>query len=127
MHIPAVSGYNADTHIVHNPADNSLAMFYRVRGENGATTNELRVVTTKDGASWTAPVTVMSGAISTQDFASPSVYFNKATNKWNIIAHNLDAVGWPTNRYVSNDLLTGYTKLTDLNITAAPLLCQVAA
>lgn len=111
--VPSVSGYNADTHLIFDNNTNSLVMFYRVRGENGSSTSDLRAITSNDGKVWTAPITILSGAIGTQDFASPSVYYDKTTSKYRIISHNLDKTGWPIERHESNNLLSGYTKIAD--------------
>lgn len=114
---PSVSGYNADTHLIYDEASDLIVMFYRIRAENGSTLNEVRAVTSNDGRSWSGPVTVLSGTIGTQDFASPSVYFDKSTNKYRIISHNLDQASWPLERHESSSMLSGYVKISNVVIT----------
>lgn len=80
-------GYNADTHIVFNDDYTILYLLFRERG-NGI--NNLKVMHTEDGVTWTSPITILTGtSANKKDFASPSCWLSDG--KWNIIYHNLDA------------------------------------
>lgn len=91
-------GYNADTHLFMSPDNVTMYLAFRERGVGGQ--NVLKIMHTIDGRVWTPPVSVLSGAVGTQDFASPSIWWNGTS--WTLISHNLDASApWPIQRRVS--------------------------
>lgn len=94
------NGYNADTHLFMSPDNLTMYLAFRERDATAAL-NKLKVMRTTDGATWSTPVEIMSGSTASQDFASPSIWWNGTG--WTLIAHNLDA-GFPyvTQRYVSS-------------------------
>lgn len=81
-------GYNADTHIFFAPDYSRLYIAYAER--IGGVSNKVRVMESTDGRKWTAPVTIITGTYGSQHFASPSIWYNPTTAKWNCISHNAD-------------------------------------
>lgn len=103
---PGGTSYNADTHAFLTPDGKTLGVLYRYRS---ATVNELRIITTQDGKSWSAPVTIWSGVAGTSDMAAPSIWYNSTTGRWEIHAHNLDGgATWDYRKITSTDLLSGW-------------------
>lgn len=108
---PAVSpGYNADTHLIHDPVADILIMIYRERNNGANALNKVICLTSIDGVTWSAPTTILSGATGTLDFASPSIWWDPVINKYVMFAHNLDLTNWPIMRYESASLLSGWTQ-----------------
>lgn len=95
------SGYNADTHIFMSADNLTMYLAFRERITAGGTQgNRLKIMQSTDGVTWTVPVTIMTGAVGVQDFASPSIWWNGTG--WTCMAHNLDAsVPMPLQRYTS--------------------------
>ena len=93
-------GYNADTHLFMSPDGARMYLAFRERITGG--NNNLKIMHTDNGGlSWSAPVTVLSGAQGVTDFASPSIWWNGTT--WTCISHQLDAASpWPVRRNVSS-------------------------
>ena len=113
-----VGGYNADTHLFMSADGGTMYLAYRERILSGQ--NKVLVMSTTDGRSWTAPRTIASGATGTQDYASPSIWWNGTG--WTMISHNLDATApWPLQRSVSlsSDLFGGFG--APVAVTIAPL------
>jgi hypothetical protein len=104
----AAPGYNADTHLIHDPVANILIMIYRERNNGANALNRVICITSADGRTWSAPTTLLQGATGTLDFASPSIWWDPVTNKYVIFAHNLDVSNWPIMRYESSSLLSGW-------------------
>jgi len=95
---PGGTTYNADTHLFMSADEGTMYLAFR---ERSPTVNTLYVMQTSDGVVWTAPVAIETGANGTQDFGSPSIWWNGTG--WTMISHNLDAVSpWPVQRWVSN-------------------------
>lgn len=108
---PAVSpGYNADTHLIHDPVADILIMIYRERNNGANALNKVICLTSTNGVTWSAPTTILSGATGTLDFASPSIWWDPVINKYVMFAHNLDLTNWPIMRYESASLLSGWTQ-----------------
>ena len=96
---PAGNAYNADTHLFMSADNATMYLAYRERGVAGQ--NHLMVMHSTDGRAWTSPVPILSGAVGTQDFGSPSIWWNGTG--WTLISHNLDAAApWPVQRRVSS-------------------------
>jgi len=96
------NGYNADTHLVLAPDRSRMYLIYRERLSSGATGNNVRVMESTDGRSWSAPVTVLTGAYGSQDYACPSVWYDSANTRWVMVSHNLDGgVTYPMQRNVT--------------------------
>lgn len=92
------NGYNADTHLFMSP--DGLTMYLAFRERLLSNANNLKVMHTTDGVNWSSPVTILSGAFGTQDFGSPSIWWNGTG--WTLISHNLDAAApWPIQRRIS--------------------------
>lgn len=81
-------GYNADTHIFFAPDYSRLYIAYAERIDG--VSNKVRVVESAEGRKWSAPVTIITGTYGAQHFASPSIWYNPTTAKWNCISHNAD-------------------------------------
>lgn len=113
---PSGSAYNSDTHIVMSPDGLTMYLLFRERGI--AKKNNLKIMSTTDGVSWTDPITVLSGTTGVQDFATPSAYWNGSA--WVLITHNLDsgATGWDVERRVSetSDIMGSYGTAELINI-----------
>ena len=96
---PGGVGYNADTHLFMS-ADNSI-MYLCFRERNVSSANNLKVMETTDGRTWSTPVTVLTGTLGVQDFGSPSIWWNGTG--WTCISHNLDAAApWPIQQRISS-------------------------
>ena len=92
-------GYNADTHLFMSEDGETMYLAFRERGVSSK--NNLKVMHTTDGVTWSTPVTIMTGTQGSQDFACPSIWWNGTA--WTCLAHNLDATApWPIQRYVSS-------------------------
>jgi hypothetical protein len=95
---PQGTAFNADTHLFFNADETVMYLAFRERGV--AAQNHLKIMETTDGVSWTEPVTVLSGAVNTLDYGSPSIWWNGTG--WTMISHNIDAASpWPIQRRVS--------------------------
>lgn len=101
-------GYNADTHLVMSPNYSKMYLIYRER--LSAVSNNVRVIESSDGSSWSSPITIVSGNYGTQDYASPSVWFDPSAGKWSMISHNLDSAGYPMqfNQTSGSDIYSGW-------------------
>ncbi len=94
------NGYNADTHLFMSSDNLTMYLAFRER-DTVASKNRLKVMHTTDGINWTAPVTIREGNIGSQDYASPSIWWNGTG--WTLISHNLDAAfPYVTQRSVSS-------------------------
>jgi hypothetical protein len=111
-------GYNADTHLAMSPDGGTMYLIYRER--LAGSVNNLRVMETNNGVDWTAPVTIMTGTIKVQDFASPSLFFDKTANRWVCISHNLDGgATYPMQRFVTSgtSIYSGWGAASSITIT----------
>jgi len=102
------TGYNSDTHLFMMPDKSKMILIWRARGVSisGTNYNVLYVTESADGRSWTVPVNIWQGAVGSSDMASPSLWYD-GTN-WNIVAHNLDAGGFPVRYMQSANLYSGW-------------------
>ncbi len=91
--------YNADVHIALSPDKTTIYMMYRERGVDNK--NNLFLLHSTDGITWSTPVIIKTGEINTQDFASPSFWFN-GTN-WVCLYHDLDAENDPVEKIETID------------------------
>ncbi len=92
-------GYNADCHLFMSPDE--LTMYLVFRERITSIENNLKIMQSSDGVSWSAPVTILTGSTASQDFGSPSIWWNGTG--WTLISHNLDASSpWPIERRVSS-------------------------
>lgn len=110
------SGYNADTHLILDESTNTMIMIYRERNAANSALNKVRMLTSKDGRKWTDVQDILVGAAGTLDFASPSIFKDKSTGKWVILAHNLDNASWPIMRYEATVLAGPYTQTGQLTL-----------
>lgn len=103
------SGYNADTELVLSPDGSRLYLLYRERVAGAA--NAVKCLESTDGVTWSAPRTIVSGAYGSQDYASPSLWWDSAAGVWRMIAHNLDGgAAYPVNLLANTgpDIYTGW-------------------
>lgn len=115
---PGGTRYNADSHLFMSPDNATMYLMFRERGVSAE--NRLKIMHTTDGRNWSAPVTVLSGAVGTLDFGSPSIWWNGTG--WTMISGNLDAASpWPLQRRVSatSDVYGAWGAPT--TVTMAPL------
>ena len=82
------NGYNADTHLFMAPDYSKIYLAYRERITS--TYNSVKVMESVDGVTWSAPVTILQGTYGSQDYASPSIWYDSANARWSCISHNLD-------------------------------------
>ena len=98
VHKPSGVGYNADNHLFMSP--DGLTMYLCFRERNVGNANNLKVMETTNGRTWTQPVAVLTGTLAVQDFASPSIFWNGTS--WTCISHNLDGgAPWPVEQRTS--------------------------
>lgn len=115
---PGGTSYNADTHLFMSADSATMYLAFRERGVSAE--NRLKIMHTMDGVSWSAPVTILTGAVGTLDFGSPSIWWNGTG--WTMISGNLDAASpWPLQRRVSDtaDVYGAWGSPT--TVTMAPL------
>ena len=111
-------GYNADTELVMRPDGMVMYMVYRERIAGAQ--NSVKVIETRDGITWSAPVAILAGTYGTQDYASPSVWYDPTSSVWKMISHNLDGgVTYPMqiNATSGADIYSGWGAPTTLTIT----------
>lgn len=93
------SGYNADPHLFMSADGTRMYLAFRERIIGG--NNNVKVMHTDNGLTWSAPVTIVSGAQGSVDYGSPSIWWNGST--WTMVSHQLDAATpWPVRRNVSS-------------------------
>lgn len=114
-----VGGYNADTQLVMAPDRSKMYLIFRERISSGATGNNLKIMETTNGVTWTLPVTVLTGAYASQDYASPSIWWDSTNGRWVMISHNLDGAGYPMQRLVTtgSSIYSGWGSATTITIT----------
>lgn len=122
---PAGSAFNSDTDLYYDAREDRLVLVYRDYGVPTSSNTRLLIMTSTDGATWTSPTVIYTstGAATAgaTDIASPSIWYNSATSKWEIVGHNVkdNASAWPFVKITSDNLLSGWdTALTTL--TFAP-------
>lgn len=105
---PAASGaYNSDTHLVMHPDGNTMVLLYRTAFENSR--HRLKVSTSQDGRTWTAPVEIWSGVTSPEsDLKSPSLWHDPIAGKWVIVGHQTVSGAYELRKITSSDLLSGW-------------------
>ncbi len=107
---PAGSAYNADTHLYWYEPERKLVLLWMERDDNAPATTRAVVSVMTEAAVWTTPATIWTGVIGTTgSFASPSIWYNDASAKWEMIGVNVDGGGtWPVNKLTSSSLLSGW-------------------
>ena len=121
---PGGSNYNSDTDIYFDEAGSRLVVLFR---EVTGTTSRLKITTSGNGTDWTAPVTIYTASnvntATATDIATPSIWFNDTTSKWEIVGLNAKDNGsaWPVVKITSNTLLSGWdTSATWTVLTITP-------
>lgn len=121
---PGGSSYNSDTDIYFDETGNRLVVLFR---EVTGTTSQLKITTSSNGIDWSTPVTIYTSANfntpTATDIATPSIWYNPDTSKWEIIGANItDSVtAWPVVKITSASLLSGWdTSATWTVLTAVP-------
>jgi len=113
--------YNSDPFLLLNPLDSTqMIMLYRARNITGD--NRLLISTSRDGwKTFTDAVQIWSGTIAgSNDMASPSIWYNTTTSKWEIVGHNSDTAGFPLRKITSDNLLSGWdTSPSSITFTPA--------
>lgn len=122
---PAGAGtYNSDTDLYYDEPNDRLVMVFRETLAAGVM--NLKVMTCTDGENWSAPVTIYTGAgvatAAATDIASPSIWYNSVTSKWEIIGHNVktNADAWPFVKITSDNLLYGWDAVFSVLTFAVP-------
>lgn len=115
---PGGGGYNSDTDLAYDSANDRLVMVYRTAA---GSVGKLWITTTSDGATWSTPVTIYTASgVATAagtDLASPSLWYNDTSSKWEIVGHNIqdNASAWPFVKITSSSLTSGWdSSLTTL-------------
>lgn len=118
---PTGAAYNSDTDLYYDETGNQLVLVYRDSGIPASSNSQLLVMVSSDGATWTAPVVIYTSTglatAAATDIASPSIWYNSTSSKWEIVGHNLKDSGsaWPFVKITSSSLLSGWdTSLTTL-------------
>lgn len=121
-----VGTYNSDTELYFDRAGNRMVLLYRETGIPNTTVTKLYVMTSTDGVTWTTPVIIYtssgSGTAASTDLASPSIWYNDASAKWEIVGHRIRTTSdaWDLCKITSDSLLFGWdTSLTQLTLTPA--------
>ena len=98
---PPSTAYNSDVDLAYDFVNDRLVLLYRVVGVPTSTDMRLVVSTSLDGGIWTTPVIIYTGTgVATSnatDIVSPSLMFNTATGRWEILGHQARDNGsaWP--------------------------------
>lgn len=121
---PGGSTYNSDTDLCYDAANDRLVLIYRDHGIPTSGNSRIMLMVSSDGVTWTTPVAIYTSTgfatASATDIAAPSIWYNDATAKWEIVGHNLkdSASAWPLVKITSSSLLSGWdTSLTTLTFT----------
>lgn len=121
---PGGSNYNSDTDIYFDDAGKRLVVLFR---EVTGITSQLKITTSSNGVDWSTPVTIYTSANfntpTATDIATPSIWYNTDTSKWEIIGANItdNATAWPVVKITSDELLSGWdTSATWTVLTCAP-------
>lgn len=121
---PGGSTYNSDTDLCYDSANDQLVLIYRDTGIPTSGNSRIMMMLSPDGVIWTKPIAIYTSTgfatASATDIAAPSIWYNDATAKWEIIGHNLKDAGsaWPLVKITSSSLLSGWdTSLTTLTFT----------
>lgn len=108
----ATTDYMRDTHLYFDKVNNRLCLMYLQRGSGF---NRL-YVRTFNGEALSARTEIWNGVFGTNDFASPSFWYNESASKWQAIGHNLDdSPAWPIVKMESDNLESGWGSQTTLN------------
>lgn len=89
---PPGGAFNADVHIVLSPDKATMYMLYRERWPD----NYLKISSSADGVTWAPFVTLRTGVMNVQDYASPSMFF--WGGQWVIVYHNTEPADQPLER-----------------------------
>lgn len=112
------TNYNADTHLFMSADGATMYLAYRERVIGAQ--NRVMIRSTTDGRTWTEARAIIGGTQGSQDYASPSIWWNGTG--WTMISHNIEASSpWPVQRTVSStaDLFGAWGSPVD--VTVAPL------
>lgn len=120
---PGGSYYNSDCELYYDEPAGRLVMLWRAT--EAVTT--LKIVTSQDGITWTSPTVIYTaanpGTATSTDIASPSIWYNSTTSKWEIVgvvARNAGTAR-PIVKITSDSLLSGWdTSATWTVLTMTP-------
>jgi len=118
---PARSGsYNSDTELYWDQAGGQFVLLWRSIGEVANTDVDLWISTSSEGINWAPRTNIWHGEANVSDLASPSIWYNSTSSKWEILGHNVGTGGTGAlSKTTSSNLLQGWdSALTAL--TAVP-------
>ena len=105
----AALAYNSDTDLYWDDANSQFVLVWRTVGELSGTDTGLFISTSNDGITWADRTRIWTGVLSLTDIASPSIWYNDVSAKWEIVGHRLDAASpFPFVKITSNSLLSGW-------------------
>ncbi len=112
--VPTPSGgYNSDTHL-YKHTDGYFYQMYRSRITG--VSNSVYCIRSADGVSWSAPVTILTANVATEDWASPS-FWHDGTN-WVMIAHDIVDAGFRVRKLVkTGEILESWAGATTSTLT----------
>jgi len=113
---PRVGSYNSDTDLYWDSVGSQFVLLWRTIGEVIGTDVDLFISTSTDGIAWSARTNIFHGLTNVSDMASPSIWYNATSSKWEILAHNVGTGGTGAlSKITSSSLLSGWdTALTVL-------------
>ena len=97
--------YNRDTHLYFDGS--SLILLWNTRNEPAGKTT-IKVITSKDGSNWTAPVGIWQGTMGSSDLVSPSIWYDPVASLWRIVGVNSESAGFELREITSTSLLSGW-------------------
>ena len=90
--------YNSDTSLCFSADGKTLYLIYRT-----ATTNySVLIRSSTDGITWSAPITALTAAAAAHDYASPSMTYNPALDRYELFSHNFISGSRPIERTISS-------------------------
>ena len=117
--MPSGAGYNSDTHLVEK--DGTLYLFFReYQPSDPEPCERIKLTTSADGATWSAPVTVMSNTSTVRRLVSPSAWFDRVTQQWVMLSVDIIPVPFRLVRHTATNPLGPWTE------TTAPTLPSLA-
>ena len=103
------SAYNADTDLYWDSVGSQFVLVWKTAAELSGSDCALFVSTSPDGITWSARTRIWTGVVGLTEIASPSIWYNDTTAKWEIHGHRIDAASpFPFVKITSNSLLSGW-------------------
>ena len=101
--------YNRDTHIYYDKSASRMVLIWNRFGFPASNKTTI-FMSVHDGSGWSNPVSIYTGTVLLTDIVSPSIWFNSASAKWEIVGVNPDTANRELMKITSDELLSGWTQ-----------------